>query len=289
MSRSPALIARGLGPHAAVRLRRLHLHRSVHRARRRRYRPERHRRHAHTPRGDGVDGSVLRIPRSACACATPTRVAFRTLADLAGRRVGTLGGTIAYEILLRAEREHGLTAVSYDDDVHPYTDLLLGRLDAVLLDNVLAERRRKTMPGFTIQPDAWRPATTSASSRRERAAPRRHQRDPARRDARRDARADLPKWGVWNDDQPPLYARVIAGDPLPPVISGLELTSDAARESRWDARARYLPALLRASVVTLVFSCLSMALAVDARRADRERPRVRQPARCGRARSATSS
>ena len=58
-----------------------------------------------------------------------------------GRRVGTLGGTIAYEILLRAEREFGVHAVSYDDDVHPYSDLVIGRLDAVLLDNVLAERR----------------------------------------------------------------------------------------------------------------------------------------------------
>ena len=79
---------------------------------------------------------------------------LRTLADLAGRRVGTLGGTIAYEILLRAEREYGLTAVSYDDDVHPYTDLVLGRVDAVLLDHVLAERRRQSVDGFTIQPDA---------------------------------------------------------------------------------------------------------------------------------------
>ena len=30
--------------------------------------------------------------------------------------------------------------MSYDDDVHPYSDLALGRVDAVLLDNVLAER-----------------------------------------------------------------------------------------------------------------------------------------------------
>ena len=34
---------------------------------------------------------------------------YRTLADLAGRHVATLGGTIAYEILVRAERDHGLT------------------------------------------------------------------------------------------------------------------------------------------------------------------------------------
>src|SRR5262245_32719367 len=49
---------------------------------------------------------------------------FRTLGDLAGRRVATLGGTIAYEILVNAQRKYGIEPVSYDDDVHPYTDLL---------------------------------------------------------------------------------------------------------------------------------------------------------------------
>ena len=44
---------------------------------------------------------------------------YRTLADLRGKSVATLGGTIAYEILLRAEQDYGLRAVSYDDDVHP--------------------------------------------------------------------------------------------------------------------------------------------------------------------------
>ncbi|MGE3190998.1 MAG: ABC transporter substrate-binding protein, partial [Vicinamibacterales bacterium] len=61
---------------------------------------------------------------------------FTSLEALRGRRVATLGGTIAYEILLAAESAHGITAVSYDDDVHPYTDLQIGRVDAVLLDNV---------------------------------------------------------------------------------------------------------------------------------------------------------
>jgi polar amino acid transport system substrate-binding protein len=78
---------------------------------------------------------------------------FRSLADLRGKTVATLEGTIAYELLLRAEREHGLRAVSYEDDVHPYSDLIIGRVDAVLLDNVLAERRHRVMPGFTIQPE----------------------------------------------------------------------------------------------------------------------------------------
>src|SRR5262245_54977648 len=83
---------------------------------------------------------------------------YRTLSDLSGRRVATLAGTIAYDILLRAERDYGLTAVSYEDDVHPNSDLVVGRVDAVLLDNILADRRKRTISGFTIQP------TTIASS-----------------------------------------------------------------------------------------------------------------------------
>ncbi|PYR48829.1 MAG: amino acid ABC transporter permease, partial [Acidobacteria bacterium] len=41
------------------------------------------------------------------------RSRFRSLADLSGRIVGTLGDTIAYEILLNAQREHGVRVVSY--------------------------------------------------------------------------------------------------------------------------------------------------------------------------------
>src|SRR5207244_882793 len=91
--------------------------------------------------------------REVLSVRTADATRYKTLADLKGRRVGTLGGTIAHEILRTAERDHGIQAVSYDDDVHPYSDLVLGRLDAVLLDNVLAERRRRTAPGFVTQPE----------------------------------------------------------------------------------------------------------------------------------------
>src|SRR5262245_43394382 len=64
--------------------------------------------------------------REVLAVRDSDRARFRSLADLAGHRVATLGGTIAYEILLRAERENGISAVSYDDDLHPFTDLVLG-------------------------------------------------------------------------------------------------------------------------------------------------------------------
>jgi polar amino acid transport system substrate-binding protein len=198
---------------------------------------------------------------------------FRTLADLRGRRVATLGGTIAYEILRAAEREDGLEAVSYDDDVHPYSDLVLGRVDAVLLDNVLAERRQRRMGGFTIQPRTvaiGHYVGVLAAS------------DAALRDrmnaillgAMRDGTLEriFRKWQVWNDDQPSLYARLEAGEPVAPVaVSDSRLSISDAQLSTGDARGatsdllaarRYLPSLLRASGVTLVLSCLSMGLAV---------------------------
>ncbi len=77
---------------------------------------------------------------------------FVTLADLRGRQVATLGGTMAFELLLAAEKVDGITAVSYDDDVHPYSDLAVGRVDAVLLDNVLADRALRHHPGLRTQP-----------------------------------------------------------------------------------------------------------------------------------------
>ena len=187
---------------------------------------------------------------------------LRTLADLRGRSVATLAGTIAYEILLRAEREHGIRAVSYEDDVHPYSDLLLGRVDAVLLDNVLAERRHRAMPGFTIQPDTVAighyVGVLSAQN-----APLRDSMNETLRAAMRDGTLEriFRKWNVWNDDQPRLYARVLAGEAIPPIV-GLDTSTSVATVSQWEAAKRYLPSLLRASVVTIILSCLSMGLAV---------------------------
>jgi polar amino acid transport system substrate-binding protein len=187
---------------------------------------------------------------------------FHSLADLRGKSVGTLGGTIAYEILLRAEQEHGLRAVSYDDDVHPYSDLVIGRVDAVLLDNVLAARRQKTLRGFSVQPQTVAIGHYVGVLAPENA-PLRDRIDDVLRGAIRDGTLEriFRTWGVWNEDQPSLHARLLAGEPIPPII-GLDTSASVATVSRWEAARRYLPSLLRASVVTIVLSCLSMGLAV---------------------------
>src|SRR5512145_2151866 len=78
--------------------------------------------------------------REVLAVRTEDRDRIRGLHDLRGRRVGTLGATIAYDLLLSARDSTGIIPVSYDDDVHPYADLVAGRLDAVLLDHIIAQR-----------------------------------------------------------------------------------------------------------------------------------------------------
>ena len=194
---------------------------------------------------------------------------LKTLADLRGKTVGTLGGTLAYDILVSAERQYGIHAVSYDDDVHPYSDLLLGRVDAVLLDNVLAERRHRAMAGFTIQPGTVATGHYVGVLAPGQARLRDAVDDVLREGMRTGALERIfRKWNVWNDDQPPLFARLLARESVPPVsmpdrAGGLPggVPGEGDRSGR-AAALRYLPSLVRASGITIVLSCLSMAMAV---------------------------
>ena len=135
---------------------------------------------------------------------------FRTLADLRGRRVATLGGTIAYEILLASQAGGGAVAVSYDDDVHPYSDLAIGRVDAVLLDHVLAEKAMRRERGLVTQPDAVAVGHYVGVLDLRNAAVR-DRIDAILREAMRDGTLEsiFRRWGLWNDDQRALYARVL--------------------------------------------------------------------------------
>jgi polar amino acid transport system substrate-binding protein len=85
------------------------------------------------------------------------------------------------------------------------------------------------------------------------------------------------RWNVWNDDQPALHAQLLAGLPVAPISSvdsatkvanpanlanPENLANPANPASPWESARLYLPSLLRASVVTIVLSCLSMAMAI---------------------------
>ena len=192
---------------------------------------------------------------------------YRRLADLKGKRIATLGGTIAYDLLLDAERTHGLTAVSYDDDVHPYSDLVLGRVDGVVLDHVLADRAMRRNTGLYTHPDALAVGHYIVITAPENTVLR-DRVDTILRTAMGDGtlEAIFKKWNVWNDDQPALYARVLSSalsTPGTPSTLGTQGTaSTLGTQGTVRTLRTYLPSLFRAALITLILSCAAMALAV---------------------------
>src|SRR5687767_1073793 len=186
---------------------------------------------------------------------------FRTLADLRDRRVATLGATLAYDMLVAAQAQHGVIPVTYEDDVHPYSDLALGRVDAVVLDYVLAERGAARNAGLVNQQAPLGVGRYVGVLAPDRTALR-DRIDDILRQAMSDGRLEaiFRRWNMWNEDQPRLYARVLASDAaeLVPVAAG------AATMSPWEATRRYLPSLVRAALITLMLSCAAMVLAVVA-------------------------
>ena len=191
--------------------------------------------------------------REVLAVRPADRDRYRRLDDLAGRRVATLGSTTAYQILLDAAPRLNLVPVSYDDDVHPYADLVAGRVDAVLLDHIIAERSLRRMGGFVIEPAPVAIGHYVAVFAKSNAALR----DSANtilRARMRDGSLErvFREWNVWDDAE----ARYLA-------TAGAATAGDTSRVTITERSVgAYFPALLRAAVVTLVLSCLAMAIAV---------------------------
>ncbi len=202
------------------------------------------------------------------AVRTADRDRFRSLADLAKHRVGTLAATMAYEILTTDGAQSGIAAVSYDDDVHPYEDLIAGRLDAVLLDNIIAERSLRKLGGFVIQPT---PIATGhyVGVMAKRDSVLRDSVNAILRARMRDGSLEksFRAWNVWSDAEGKYLARAgvdtvaSAQAPTGPSVAN-KSAAPANGTGGLASLATYAPALARAAVITAILSCLSMALAV---------------------------
>ena len=179
---------------------------------------------------------------------------FTRLSDLARHRVATLGSTQAYQILLAEQAKSGLTPISYDDDVHPYADLVAGRVDAVLLDNIIAERSLRRSGGFVIQPQPVAIGHYVAVLGKRNAALR-DSVDDILRAGMRDGSLEktFRRWNVWSDLQAQYFARALAA-------ARDTMTTGSAQPGR--SVLTYVPSLVRAAAITLVLSFLAMALAV---------------------------
>jgi len=199
--------------------------------------------------------------REVLAVRPEDRGRWSALADLRGRRVATLGATMAYDILVAAADSHGVIPVSYDDDVHPFSDLMAGRVDAVLLDHIIAERSLHRLRGaaFIVEPRAIAVGHYVGVLARA---------DSVLRDSvdvvLRAAMADgtleriLRRWNVWDESQGALFRRVAGRDTAAEGVVGAQHAAPLRPGTVW----AYLPSLGRAAVITAVLSVLSMTLAI---------------------------
>ena len=128
--------------------------------------------------------------------------------------------------------------------------------------HVLAERRQRAIPGFTIQPQSVAIGRYVGVLARHNAALR-DEIDQILRQAMKDGSLEkiFRRWEVWSDDQARFYARMVSGEPVT-ASAGSEAEMAAPPASEWQTARRYLPSLLRASLITILLSWLSMGVAV---------------------------
>lgn len=171
-----------------------------------------------------------------------TRV--RDLKSLRGLHVGTLANTQAWDMLADA----GAVRVPYEGVEEPYLDLLHGRSDAVLLDDVIAARYGRK-PGLQVvahvgsgryvvgvrrsEPDL-RSAVDRALSAIERSG---------------ELRSILTRWGLDGPTAPPDTAPSIRADPTPGHAS-------------FELSAHQLSLFLEGAGVTVAISSVAMLVAV---------------------------
>lgn len=132
---------------------------------------------------------------------------YTSLADLGGRRVGTLNQTFAQDLL----RDRPLEVVLYEGGAEPYLDLAAGRIDAVLLDNLVADRFGCTKSEIAcLKQDVARGTYVVGMLRAD--ASLKEAVDAALADmaATGELKSILQKWTLWDDRQEDPHAQETA-------------------------------------------------------------------------------
>ena len=194
------------------------------------------------------------------------RDAPRTLTAVAGRRVGTLPGSLAQRMLERA----GAVVLTYDGGQNDiYDDLRLGRTDAVLLDEPIARYYGDIQPELETLPGSFGEVRYAVAIRHG-DEPLKAAIDDAIDELARagELRELYQRWGIWNAE-----TAALLGD-TSPRSSALAERYEAwraavgrppsLRERLTDRYPRTFWLFARGAGFTLALSIASMALAMAA-------------------------
>jgi polar amino acid transport system substrate-binding protein len=188
---------------------------------------------------------------------------IRSLEDCRGRRVGTLKGSLAQRML---DARGDMKVVSYDGQINAYEDLLNGRLDAVLMDYIIALYNVAPLPQLKmVGPPVGRLEYGIGMRKEDAALHAAVDRALVQMIGSGELRKILQDWNLWT----PMCAAYF-GDHAPDMGTARSfqryLGARTQQVSAWDQVRRYagyLPLLGKGAVVTLELSLLSMVLAVS--------------------------
>ncbi|MBI4389457.1 MAG: ABC transporter permease subunit [Nitrospinae bacterium] len=193
------------------------------------------------------------IPYYAFSLQLAVRAGDRTLGsldDAKGKRVGTLGGSVAHRFL---ESMPAVRLKLYTGQVEPYRDLELGRLDAVLMDLPIAVFYAKSNPRLRF---AGPPVAGGVYAI---AAPRGdadflREIDRILGDLFRSGKlqALYERWGLWDENQEQLARTALQK-------SG---ASPQAEAPPGNGLGVYIPLLLKGAGMTVLISVTAMAVAI---------------------------
>jgi len=186
-----------------------------------------------------------------------------SLHDLKGKRVGTLDASLAQKIL--NQQPFSITTIGYDEEVLCYGDLVLGRVDAVLLDEPIALYYAKPNAdlklvggpiGYMEYGIVSRFGNPEFDSRISNAL------DKLIRDG--SIQKVLERWNLWNTTTAKVWGQS-------PVSLTRPVAYEKYLETAWGKRTlaeklknylTFLPLLAKGAVMTLELSIISMLLAM---------------------------
>jgi polar amino acid transport system substrate-binding protein len=163
-----------------------------------------------------------------------------------GATVATLEDTAAERLL----DKQGITKRVYGNQVEPYVDLELGRVDAVLLDLPIAMYIARPNPKLKLVGPAIAPGHYAIAFRKNQE-PLAAQFDAALEHLARQGTLEqiYKKWHIWNEHQEQL-------------LDGGQVDDFLRESGRQWTFGRYLPDLLRGAAMTVALTFCSMLLAM---------------------------